>query len=192
MSVFFATALALATSAAIRVMRFNSSSVTIGLLANPQTPLWITRTPKPAAPGRPPARAPPPRPAPPRPPRPPPKPPPSALRSLPPLALTPELTLRVKRTSAYEQPAFFASPSTMSASPLKVEVSGLPFGDCAINSPTRSLEASRMLVAPVYFRKSRRVGLICLRKKPRSTQRTQRKRWLCDLRALGGFFLNRW
>ena len=30
-------------------MRRISSSVTIGLLANPQTPLWITRTPKPAA-----------------------------------------------------------------------------------------------------------------------------------------------
>ena len=29
----------------------------------------------------------------------------------------------------------------MSARPLKVEVSGLPFGDCAISSPTRSLEA---------------------------------------------------
>ena len=31
-------------------MRRISSSVTIGLLAKPQTPLWITRTPKPAAP----------------------------------------------------------------------------------------------------------------------------------------------
>ena len=30
-------------------MRRISSSVTIGLLANPHTPLWITRTPKPAA-----------------------------------------------------------------------------------------------------------------------------------------------
>ncbi len=177
MSVFFATALALATSAAMRVMRFNSSSVTIGLLAKPHTPLWITRTPKPAAPGRPPARAPPPRPAPPRPPRPPPNPPPpSAARSLPPVALTPELTLRVKRTSAYEQPTRFASPSTMSASPLNEEVSGLPFGDCAISSPTRSLEASRMLVAPVYFRKSRRVGLINLRERNRGVpQRSLRK-----------------
>src|SRR3954466_12557867 len=62
----------------MRVMRTSSSGVTIGLLANPQTPLWITRTPKPAAPGRPPARAPPPRPAPPRPPRPPPPNPPPA------------------------------------------------------------------------------------------------------------------
>src|SRR3954464_9057251 len=55
----------------MRVIRRISSSVTIGLLANPHTPLWITRTPNPAAPGRPPARAPPPRPAPPRPPPPP-------------------------------------------------------------------------------------------------------------------------
>src|SRR5471032_1136778 len=122
----------------------------------------MTRTPNPAAPGRPPARPPPPRPAPPRPPRPPPppNPPPSVLRSPPPLALTPELTLRVKRTSAYEQPARFASPSTRSASPLNLEVSGSPFGDCASRLPTRSLEASSRLVAPVYFRKSRRVGLM--------------------------------
>ena len=33
-------------------MRRISSSVTIGLLAKPQTPLWITRTPNPAARGR--------------------------------------------------------------------------------------------------------------------------------------------
>src|SRR3954447_25826476 len=59
----------------MRVMRLISSGVTIGLLAKPQTPLWITRTPKPAAPGRPPARAPPPRP--PRPPPPPPAPAPA-------------------------------------------------------------------------------------------------------------------
>src|SRR5207244_9178412 len=98
-----------------------SSSVTIGLLANPQTPLCTTRTPKPAAPGRPPARAPPPRPAPPRPPRPPPN-PPSALRSLPPLALTPLVTLRVNRMSTYVQPAFFASPSATSDSPLNIDV----------------------------------------------------------------------
>ena len=39
MSVFFATALARATSAAMRVIRRSSSSVTIGLLANPHTPL---------------------------------------------------------------------------------------------------------------------------------------------------------
>src|SRR4029453_10434082 len=51
-------------------MRRISSSVTIGLLAKPQVPLWITRTPKPAAPVRPAA------PRPPRPPPPPPKPPP--------------------------------------------------------------------------------------------------------------------
>jgi len=38
-STFFATALALAMSAAMRVIRRISSSVTIGLLANPQTPL---------------------------------------------------------------------------------------------------------------------------------------------------------
>jgi hypothetical protein len=44
---FFAIALARATSEATRVIRTSSSSVTIGLLAKPQTPLWITRTPKP-------------------------------------------------------------------------------------------------------------------------------------------------
>ena len=38
-STFFAIALAFATSAAIRAMRRISSSVTIGLLAKPQTPL---------------------------------------------------------------------------------------------------------------------------------------------------------
>src|SRR6185503_16148500 len=50
----------------------------------------------------------------------------------------------------------------MSASPLNVEVSGLPFGDWAIRPPTRSLDAITRPVAPVYFRKSRRVGLIHL------------------------------
>src|SRR5581483_1547262 len=164
-SVFFAIALALATSAAMRVMRRISSSVTIGLLANPHTPLWITRTPNPAAPRPAPRRlpAPPPRPNPP--PRPPPNPPPSALRSGPPFALTLLLTLRVNRMSAYVQPIRFASPSAMSDRPLNVEVIGLPFGDCAINSPTRSLEAMRMPVAPVYFRKSRRDGLIALHRR---------------------------
>src|SRR5262249_514309 len=53
-------------SAAMRVMRRISSSVAIGLLANPHTPLWITRTPKP-----PPPRPPPPPPPPPLPPPPP-------------------------------------------------------------------------------------------------------------------------
>src|SRR5262245_48409749 len=38
-STFFATALAFAMSAAMRVMRRISSSVTFGLLANPHTPL---------------------------------------------------------------------------------------------------------------------------------------------------------
>ena len=46
-SIFFATALALAISVAMPVTRLISSGVTIGLLENPQTPLWITRTPKP-------------------------------------------------------------------------------------------------------------------------------------------------
>ena len=65
-------ALALATSVAIRVIRRISSSVTIGLLANPQTPLWMTRTPNPAAP-RPAVSS-----APPKPPPPPPSAPPAA------------------------------------------------------------------------------------------------------------------
>src|SRR4051794_2499178 len=158
MSVFLAIALALATSAATCVMRRISSSVTIGLLAKPQTPLWMTRTPKPPAPGRPPARAPPPRPAPPRPPRPPPNPAPASApeRSLLPLALTLLFTLRVKRMSAYVQPAVFAVASAASASPLNVEVSGLPFGDWAINSPRRSLDAISSPAAPVYLRKLRR------------------------------------
>jgi hypothetical protein len=42
-------ALARATSVATARDARISSSVTIGLLANPQTPLWITRTPKPPA-----------------------------------------------------------------------------------------------------------------------------------------------
>src|SRR5262249_19302771 len=125
-STFFATALARATSAATFVIRLISSSLTIGLLAKPQTPLSITRTPKPPAPGRPPARArpPPPPPRPPRPPPNPPKPPESApaVLSLDPLALTGVLTLRVKRMSAYVQPARLASPSAMSARPLNDEV----------------------------------------------------------------------
>src|SRR4051812_14661999 len=160
----------------------------MGLLANPKTREGMPRTPNPAAPGRPPARAPPPRPAPPRPPRPPPN-PPAASRSVPPVALTPVLTLRVKRTSAYEQPTFFASPRTMSESPLNDEVSGLPFGDCAISSPTRSLEASSSEVAPVYFRKSRRVGLISVSGKNRGERKDRRdKTSLC---VLPGFFLYR-
>ena len=40
-------ALALATSVASSTMRVISSGATIGLLAKPHTPLWITRTPKP-------------------------------------------------------------------------------------------------------------------------------------------------
>src|SRR3954465_729455 len=87
-------------SAAMRVIRRISSSLTIGLLRNPQTPLWMTRTPNPAAPGRPPARAPPPRPAPPRPPRPPPPNPPAASRPLPPAPLTPLLPLRPRGGAA--------------------------------------------------------------------------------------------
>ena len=46
-SVFLAIALALATSVARPATRLISSGVTTGLLAKPQTPLWITRTPKP-------------------------------------------------------------------------------------------------------------------------------------------------
>src|SRR6266550_4362162 len=121
----------------------------------------MTRTPKPAAP-RPPARPrpPPPRPPPPRPPRPPkpPKSPPVSERSFEPLALTPLLTLRVNRTSAYVQPARFASPSAMSARPLNDEVIGLPFGDCAMSSATRSLDAMTSAEALVYLRNSRRDG----------------------------------
>src|SRR4029077_14951811 len=67
-SVILAMALAFATSGAIRLMRRISCSVTIGLLAKPHVPLWMTRTPKPAAPARPP---------PPRPPRTPPTAPPA-------------------------------------------------------------------------------------------------------------------
>src|SRR5579862_5236669 len=48
----------------------------------------------------------------------------------------------------------------MSARPLNDEVIGLPFGDCASSSPTRSLDAMTNAEAPVYFRKSRRLGLI--------------------------------
>src|SRR5262245_49998763 len=114
----------------------------------------MTRTPNPAAPRL--ARPPRPPPRPPRPPRPP-KPPPSpALRSLPPLALTPLFTLRVKRMSAYEQPAFFASPSATSDSPLNGDCIGSLAVDCAISSPTMSDEATRRAEAPVYFRKSLR------------------------------------
>jgi len=58
-----------------------------------------------------------------------------------------------------KQPRAAVSPSATSANPLNMEVIGLPFGDCAISSPTRS-DAIRRLAAPVYFRKSRRVGLI--------------------------------
>ncbi len=46
-SVFFATALARAMSVATPATRLISSGVTTGLLAKPQTPLWMTRTPKP-------------------------------------------------------------------------------------------------------------------------------------------------
>ena len=46
-SVFFATALARAISVAMPVTRLISSGVTTGLLEKPQTPLWMTRTPKP-------------------------------------------------------------------------------------------------------------------------------------------------
>src|SRR3954469_6311272 len=94
MSVFLAMALARATSAAIFEIRRISSSVTIGLLAKPHTPLWITRTPKPAAPrsrtvAPPPPR--PPNPPPPPPPRPPPPPPP------PPRHGRPRVRLRSRR-----------------------------------------------------------------------------------------------
>src|SRR5262249_34940299 len=132
----------------MRAMRRISSSVTIGLLAKPQTPPWITRTPNPAAPLPPARRLPPP------PPRPQPRPPPNpaaASRSGPPLALTPLLTLRVKRMSAYEQPAAFASASAASARPLNDDVIGLPFGDCASNSATRSDDATASVAVPLYF-----------------------------------------
>jgi hypothetical protein len=49
------TALALATSVACAVIFLISASVTNGLLAKPHTPLWITRTPKPALVSMPPA-----------------------------------------------------------------------------------------------------------------------------------------
>src|SRR4029077_16958371 len=89
--------------------------------------------------------------------RPPPS-PASALRSLLPLALTPLLTLRVKRMSAYEQPAFLPSPSAPSDSPLNGDCIGSFAVDCAISSPTTSEEATSSAEAPVYFRKSRREG----------------------------------
>jgi hypothetical protein len=99
------------------VMRRSSSSVTIGLLANPQTPLWITRTPKPAAPGRPPARAPPPRPA-----------PPGRRAAAEPAAVSVAIAAAgrvhagadaARETHVGMRAAdLFASPSTMSASPL--------------------------------------------------------------------------
>ena len=57
-------------------------------------------------------------------------------RSFDPFALTPLPTLRVKRMSAYEHPSRFASASAVSASPLNVDVIGLPFGDCASRSAT--------------------------------------------------------
>jgi hypothetical protein len=120
----------------MRVMRRISSSVTIGLLAKPQTPLWITRTPKPAAslaagagaraapkPLRRAATA---------------APAPAARRArrrsgrAPRLrgcccreALTPRFVLRVKRMSAYVQPAFFASARAMSE-PLELRVEDTP------------------------------------------------------------------
>ena len=122
-STFFATVLACAMSAAMRVMRRISSSVMIGLLANPHDAAVDHADAEAGGAGAPRVRpgrrrdrrvrqtrrAPPPSPA-------------TALRSLLPLALTPLLTLRVKRMSAYEQPAFFASPSATSDSPLN--------GDC--------------------------------------------------------------
>src|SRR3954454_24994777 len=89
MSVFLAIALALATSGASRVMRLISSSVTIGLLAKPQTPLWITRTPKPAAPRSRTVAPPPPLPPNPPPPRPPPADPPPPGTPAPPAAAAP-------------------------------------------------------------------------------------------------------
>ena len=49
------TALAFATSVACAVIFRISASVTNGLLAKPQTPLWMTRTPKPALSSCPPA-----------------------------------------------------------------------------------------------------------------------------------------
>src|SRR5207302_5717334 len=47
-----------------------------------------------------------------------------------------------------------------SARPLNADVRGLPFGDCAIRSPTMSEEAMTRPAAPVYLRKSLRVGVI--------------------------------
>src|SRR6266850_3088175 len=91
---FFATALAFATSVAIAVTRVISSGDTFGLLAKPQTPLWMTRTPKPYVS----VASPPPNPPPPR-------------RIRPLRTAIDCARLRVKRMSAYEQPSRLASPS---------------------------------------------------------------------------------
>src|SRR5207237_1302943 len=118
-----------------RVMRRISSSVTMGELAKPHTPLCTTRTPKPAAsrsasvgnplnalappprPPRPPPPPPPPPPAP-RPPPPAPRPVPATLNA----AIPPGgLSVIVKRTSAYVQPPFFASARTISERPLNFD-----------------------------------------------------------------------
>ena len=162
-------ALALATSVATRVMRRISSSVTIGLLAKPQTPLWITRTPNPAAsllpapapalppPNPPKPPRPPPRPPPPRPPRPPPpNPPRSSASRLPPFAFTPRLVLRVNRMSAYVHPPRRASSSATSDRPLNFDSSTRPDGDCAIRSAITSLAATAIPDSAMVLTKSRR------------------------------------
>src|SRR5262245_11204382 len=65
----------------------------------------------------------------------------------------------------------------MSARPLKLDVIGLPFGDCAIRPPTRSLDAMTRPAAPVYFKKSLRVGLISAPKpQPRRSRRSSKDR----------------
>jgi hypothetical protein len=136
--------------------------VTIGLLAKPQTPRG-SRARQPGRRANASAAAPPPRPetaasaaaaAE--------SPPPSPPRPLLPFAFTPLLVACVKRTSAYVQPRRFASPSAMSARPLNFDSSGLPFGDCASRSATRSPDAMTSAEAPVYLRKSRREGCICI------------------------------
>ncbi len=115
------TALAFATSAAWAVIFRISFSVTSGLLAKPQTPPWMTRTPKPALSSRP------------RPPN------PNESVTMRSRTATLSFTLRVNRMSAYEQPMRFASDRAMSDRPLKRDSSTCPRGDWATRSPIRSL-----------------------------------------------------
>ena len=81
--------------------------------------------------------------------------------------LTLSLTLRVKRMSAYEQPAFFAAASAISDNPLNFDRRTVSFdlgpaGDCAMSVATRSLAASPTPEAAMVFTKSRRVGMAFL------------------------------